>query len=378
MNRQFGVINEDEGASGRVLRVSVFSGDNNFRTSSLEALEPFYLTTVFDNANGALEEMTASPPSAVAIDMELPPAGGADLIRKFRANAALSHVPILAISDSKIKESSEEAQQTPADYQHERPLLKSKFLEIISIMANKSVERSWDQLPPLQATVLKETVNVFKKSFSGVRDGRPLPVANIEKSCEPMIEAITNNQFGDILRGVRDHDDYTYVHSLRVSIHLSLLGHAMGIRGDDLKTLAVGGLVHDIGKAMVPLNILNKPGKLSEEEWLKMKAHVLHSKKIIERTPSINHGVKIIALQHHEKLNGVGYPYGIKGKKLNDLARMATIVDIYGALTDRRAYKPAFSIEKAMPIMLDMKDELDQGMVKLFRDLLMEAAKLEE
>lgn len=371
-------IEESEEASGRVLGVLVFSGHDSFRMPALEALAPYYLTEVFDIANVAMEGILARRPSAIVVDMELPPLGGFRFIEKIKAAEGLKNVPILAIADADDASSMEKAKHAPADAYQTRPLLKSKFLEAVSGLANRSVERSWEELPPLQAAVLKETVSIFRDSYNSVREGLPLPIANIEKSCEPMIEAVSGNQFGGILRGVRDHDDYTYVHSLRVSIHLSLLGHAMGIRGRDLKTLAVGGLMHDIGKARVPLEVLNKPARLTDQEWPKMKAHVLHSKKIIERTPDISRGIKAIALQHHEKLNGAGYPYGIKGAELNDLARMASIVDIYGALTDRRAYKPAFSVEKAMPIMLSMKDELDQGLVKLFANLLMDAARQEQ
>lgn len=362
-----------EPASGRVIKVSVFSGAEIFKNDAITALSPFYLVSAFNNADGALEKMSASPPSAVIIDTELPPRGGVAFLKEIHKTEKLKQVPIFIVTHSLLPEVHEEAEQAKPNAFHIWPLRKSVFLETVSQLANSSIERGWDSLPPIQAAVLKETVNVFRNSFHVVRNGLPLPLSQIEESSVPLIEAVSSNQFGGILKGVRDHDDYTYVHSLRVSIHLSMLGHALGIRGDDLGILAVGGLIHDIGKSLVPSEILNKPAKLTAEEWPLMRDHVLNSKTVLDRSPGIGHGIRIIALQHHEKLDGSGYPYGLKGAELNDLARMASIVDIYGALNDRRAYKPPFPPEKALEIMSEMKGELDQHLVKLFGDLLLNA-----
>ena len=367
-------MRETGSAMGKVIEVSVFSGNECFRKEALAALSPYYMVKISGNSDGALDELLAQPPSTAIIDTELPPRGGLDLIRKLRANAALNLVPVLVIADSKNKDSLKGAQHAAVDANLSRPLLKSMFLKTVSNLANSAVERSWEKLPPLQATALRESVSIFKKSFGNVREGQPLMIADVEKSCEPLIEAVSSNQIGGILQGVRDHDDYTYVHSLRVSIHLSLLGHAMGIRGDDLQTLTVGGLVHDIGKSLVPVEILNKPAKLDNKEWPLMRDHVLNSEEVIDRTPEIGHGIRIIALQHHEKLDGNGYPKGLKGRQLNDLARMAAIVDIYGALNDRRSYKPAFTAEKALKIMREMEGELDMNLVKLFSESLLDTA----
>ncbi|OHC73781.1 MAG: hypothetical protein A3G18_05230 [Rhodospirillales bacterium RIFCSPLOWO2_12_FULL_58_28] len=360
-------------ASGRVIKVSVFSGNDIFRNDAFGALSPFYLVSAFDTADGALERMLSSPPSAIIIDTKLQPVGGVAFLKKIHETEKLNHIPALIVTHSQRPEDHEEAKQAKPDAFHTWPLRKSIFLETVSRMANSSVEKGWDSLPPIQAAVLRETVSVFRNSFHVVRNGQPLPLSQIEESSGPLIEAVSSNRFGGILNGLRDHDDYTYVHSMRVSIHLSMLGHAMGIRGDDLKTLAVGGLAHDIGKSLVPIEILNKPAKLTAEEWPLMRDHVLHSKAVFDRSPDIGKGITIIALQHHEKLDGSGYPYGLKGKELNDLARMASIVDIYGALNDRRAYKPPFPPEKALEIMSEMKDGLDQNLVKLFGDLLLNA-----
>ena len=101
-----------------------------------------------------------------------------------------------------------------------------------------------------------------------------------------------------------------------------------------------------------------------------MKEHVNNSSAVYDNTPDITHGIRIIGEQHHEKLDGSGYPKGLKGNELNELARMSAIVDIFGALTDERSYKKAFPPEMAFDILEEMTNQLDQRLVKVFKEVL--------
>ncbi len=175
---------------------------------------------------------------------------------------------------------------------------------------------------------------------------------------------------------MRQHDNYSYVHSLRVATFLTVFGQAIGLTGDDLLVLASGGLVHDIGKTSIPLDVLNKPGRLEPAEWAVMRSHVDRTLALLQRQPQPPpHGVLVIAAQHHEKLDGSGYPRGLRGPALNDLARMASIVDVFGALTDRRVYKPPMAPEQALDLMAGgMAAGLDQSLLVRFRGMLLDAA----
>ena len=155
---------------------------------------------------------------------------------------------------------------------------------------------------------------------------------------------------------------------------LSLFGSAAGVKGDELLTLASGGLLHDAGKMSIPHDVLNKPGKLDEAEFIVMKSHVPETIKFLCGNPEIPKAVLDIASQHHEKINGTGYPNGLKGSELNELARMASIVDVFSALTDRRVYKPPMEPEKAIKIMTEeMTTHLDQNFLRLFQAMLLDA-----
>ncbi len=154
---------------------------------------------------------------------------------------------------------------------------------------------------------------------------------------------------------------------MRVATLLTLFGHGLGMKGEDLLILSTGGLIHDVGKLVTPEQILSKPGKLTDEEWPVMRDHVTRSSELLGKSTDVTKGALIIAGQHHEKIDGSGYPKGLKGGELNELARMSVIVDIFGALTDARSYKPPFPQEKAFGILESMQTQIDQDLLKVFR-----------
>ena len=129
-------------------------------------------------------------------------------------------------------------------------------------------------------------------------------------------------------------------------------------------------MLHDVGKTVTPQEVLNKSSKLDDEEWQCMKQHVDNSSKVYDNTPEITLGIRIIGEQHHEKLDGSGYPKGLKSNELNELARMSVICDIFGALTDERSYKEAFPPEMAFEILEEMDQQLDQRLVAIFKEVL--------
>jgi len=165
---------------------------------------------------------------------------------------------------------------------------------------------------------------------------------------------------------------------MRVATLLTLFGHGLGMKGDDLLILSTGGLIHDVGKLVTPEQILNKPGKLTEDEWPVMRDHVTRSTELLGASTDVTKGALIIASQHHEKIDGSGYPHGLKGKELNELARMSVIVDIFGALTDARSYKPSFPQEKAFGILESMQGQIDQDLLKVFRAIFVPGSDVEK
>lgn len=153
------------------------------------------------------------------------------------------------------------------------------------------------------------------------------------------------------INDLRVSDEYTYQHSVDVSILATMLGKNLGLPKRNLNELAQAGLLHDIGKQKIPKEILNKPSRLTEEEMVIMRTHSLLGYEIAKGMPSISDAVKIGILQHHEKVDGSGYPYASTPPELGLYAKILSIADVYDALTHKRCYKPSMSSAEAFGIM---------------------------
>lgn len=158
-------------------------------------------------------------------------------------------------------------------------------------------------------------------------------------SASEMMAGETNTyQLMDFLSNIQYFDDSTYAHSLNVAMIANILGRWLHFNDEDLKIITVAGMLHDIGKLLVPSDIIKKPGRLTKEEFDIMKQHPYNGYKLL-----IEHGtderIAQAALLHHEKCDGSGYPFGLKGYKINNLAKLITIADIYEAMTANRCYR---------------------------------------
>ncbi len=141
------------------------------------------------------------------------------------------------------------------------------------------------------------------------------------------------------ITGLAQHDMYTYLHSVRVAAYATAIAHQMGITDtESLKTIAMGGIFHDVGKSSVPMAIINKSGPLLEGEWLTMKNHPVEGHKKMADS-CLHHVSREIVLHHHERLNGSGYPDALQQNSLLPEVQMATLADVFDALTSSRSYQ---------------------------------------
>mgnify|MGYP003291667424 FL=1 len=161
-------------------------------------------------------------------------------------------------------------------------------------------------------------------------------------------------------------DEYTFKHSVDVATMAMIVAKKMGYSEEEVYDIGVAGLLHDLGKAKVPPEILNKPGKLTEEEFEIMKKHSIHSYNILKENKGIKDSVKLAVLQHHEKINGQGYPMGLEASQICKFAKILTVVDIYDALVTERPYKAAFTQRDAVEMLMAMTYELDMDALKGF------------
>lgn len=186
--------------------------------------------------------------------------------------------------------------------------------------------------------------------FSAVATGLPIDVHSARSAGSHVADSIAEHGLADWLTTVRRHHEGTYQHCLLVTGIAVDFGLSLGVAKADIERLYSAAMFHDVGKAKVPLEILDKPGKLDAAEWVAMKSHPVLGAEILSRMGALA-GLAKIALEHHEKLDGTGYPYGRRGEELDLETRIVTAADIFDALTADRPYRKAMSTAAALGIM---------------------------
>lgn len=210
--------------------------------------------------------------------------------------------------------------------------------------------------------------------LSAAADGRALPVTTIEDSVEAINRAADNHDLGTWLDMVWTHDDATYQHCLLVAGLAAAFACELGFPEESRRLVTCAAVLHDIGKAQVPLSILHKRGKLTREELAVLREHPQVGYEMLLRQDAFPREAVEAARSHHEYLDGSGYPRGLKGDEIPDVVRMVTICDIYAALVERRSYKMPMRPEAAYDSLLGMGAKLDADLVRAFRPVVLPAA----
>lgn len=170
------------------------------------------------------------------------------------------------------------------------------------------------------------------------------PYERVEAGISPSIRAL--------VIATETHDHYTAGHGYRVAVEALRIGQAMGLRPEQLRALAQGGIVHDIGKMDIPAHILNKPGRLTDAERAIVEQHPVRGYEVCKRVGFMPDELGIIR-HHHEKWDGTGYPDGLRGEEIPLLARVLAIADVYDALTSERSYRQPWSHERAVAYIVE-------------------------
>ena len=206
-----------------------------------------------------------------------------------------------------------------------------------------------------RAHALKDEANsITRDLLRDIRLGKQVELERVEPMLEHMIDSIFRNQDALLpLLRLKEHDNYTFQHSVSVSALLVTFARGLNFTQQQIKEMAMGGLLHDVGKAKVPDAILNKPAKLTDAEFLKMKSHVVQSIILLQHTPKICPTALEVAGQHHERYDGTGYPNRLKGDEISLHGQMGAIVDVYDALTSERVYKKGMPPTTALGKLLE-------------------------
>lgn len=213
-----------------------------------------------------------------------------------------------------------------------------------------------------------EANRIVKGIITDIRLGKQIEMEKIEPLVENMVDSIFRQQDALIpLARLKNHDEYTFQHSVSVCALMIAFARGLKLSREVIKEIAIGALLHDVGKAKVPDGILNKPAKLTEAEFAKMKSHVVQSIIILQNTPGISQIVIDVAGQHHERFDGTGYPNKLKGGEISLYGQMGAIVDVYDAITSDRVYHKGMPPTEALKKLLEWsKFHFEAGMVQAF------------
>ena len=235
------------------------------------------------------------------------------------------------------------------DYIVEKPKLETnsyleRYLQDNKKKVNYENTKSPKEELPQATIAIENATTQIADMMEGIREGKSLNIDSVKNIVEPILDSIVRNaEAYRWLSLMQKKRGYTYSHSVDNCALAITFGRHMGLPKKDLRTLAIGLLMMDMGNLKVPDEILNKEGRLSDAEYKIIQKHVQHSVDILRNTKGMNEDVINIAITHHERFDGSGYPYGLHGTQIPVYGRMAAIIDCYDAMTSNRSYSSAKS-----------------------------------
>lgn len=279
---------------------------------------------IFENGDKALEHISHHDVDLVLLDIMMPGQNGFAICRKIKKKKR--SIQVILVTSMSDLENKVIGLEVGADDFLAKPVHEEEL--IARVKAHLRIKNMVDEIEDLNKTleekVAQRTETIQKMNQELVR--------SYHLTMDSLIGALD----------VREHE--TSRHSLRVAFYTVEMARAWGITGPELEEIAMGALLHDVGKIGIPDNILLKPGKLTDEEWVEMRKHVEIGWKIVKAIEFMGKGRELV-YAHHERFNGGGYPHGLKNEEIYIGARFFTIADTLDAMTNDRPYRKALSFE---------------------------------
>jgi len=215
--------------------------------------------------------------------------------------------------------------------------------------------------------LIKTTTAAVSRMFTEARMGKAMNAEDALPIVNDIVASVARNH-GAIISLVRlkGKDDYTYMHSVAVCALMVALARELGLNEEQTRQAGIAGLFHDVGKMVIPDEILNKPGALLDEEFVVMRRHTEFGHAILSRSKQIDDVCLDVCLHHHEKMDGTGYPHKMKGDEISLFAKMGAICDVYDAITSNRPYKVGWEPGVSLNRMAQWTGHFDQVVFKAF------------
>jgi len=217
------------------------------------------------------------------------------------------------------------------------------------------------------ARLCRKSRQAVRQMFGEIRMGKALQA----EAYEPLVAELTDSVFRNpgalvSLARLKTKDDYSYMHSVAVCALMVALAREQGLDTDACREAGMAGLLHDVGKALMPLDVLNKPGKLDDGEFALMRSHPQRGHALLVEGGAAPATALDVCLHHHERVDGSGYPHGLKGDAISPMARMGAICDVYDAISSTRPYKAAWDPADSLARMASWKGHFDTTLFSVF------------
>lgn len=213
-----------------------------------------------------------------------------------------------------------------------------------------------------------EAKNLVTNVLRDVKMGNPIDIDVFDTLADGMVDSVLRNHNALACLGrIRQKDNYLLEHSINLAVLMGIFAKSLQLDRDTMQLAVIGAMLHDIGKVMIPDAVLHKPGKLSDDEFAIMRQHVVHSRELLKRTPGVGALTIRVAAEHHERMDGSGYPEGLHGCDICREGRMVAIADVYDTITADRCYHKGLPPTGAMKKLLEWSGtHLDQELVHRF------------
>jgi putative nucleotidyltransferase with HDIG domain len=244
-------------------------------------------------------------------------------------------------------------------------------IQVGRIQIEQRIETSLADVAAIRAAYREASTAAERLWQQTMAEGRPDPGAT-RGMVDTLAQAVAQNRTALIaLTALKNYDNYTFTHMVNVSILTMAQARALGIDGALLREFGIAGLMHDIGKVRTPAEILNKPDRLTDDEFAIMRRHVVDGAAILRRTPEIPQMAPIVAFEHHMRIDGTGYPANVHRPTLNVATMLCSIADVYDAMRSQRKYQQAHPTDRIRAV-LERNDghQFDQHLVRRFVQLI--------
>lgn len=254
-----------------------------------------------------------------------------------------------------------------------RPLDPDTLYPVLDELLAKARSRIWRHEFKTAADGLEAGTVALERIFDLGAGNAALSPQDLTPHGDNIIDGLSETGLATWIAAVKAHHSQTFRHCLLVTGVLVGFGQHLGMRRLDLQRLSIGAMLHDVGKAKIPVDILEKPGALTDKERAIMREHPELGRQSLFANGRFSDEMLDVVVHHHELLDGSGYPDGLVGSQISDIVRLMTIADIFSALIEPRAYKPAMPNEKALDILRQMDNKLDKALLRAFEPVALQA-----